>query len=113
MFQSNVFLKDPSDYRRVGKGARYSEEIINIQEVPNLLLLAEGDGVTATSLGQRPSRGGIIIREFEVIHRAPSVEGVTATSLGNLKVTKNYIKINRKNAPNGLSHCSNQTNKEV
>lgn len=82
MFQSYVFLKDPSHYRRVGKGARYSEEIINIQEVPNLLLLAEGDGVTATSLG-------------------------------NLKVTKNYIKINRKNAPNGLSHCSNQTNKEV
>jgi hypothetical protein len=82
MFQSYVFLKDPSHYRRVGKGARYSKEILTIQEVPNLLLLAEGDGVTATSLG-------------------------------NLKVTKNYIKINRKKAPNGLSRCSNQTNKEV
>jgi hypothetical protein len=48
--------------------------------------LAEGEGVTATSLG-RPVRGEINFPS-KLIRRVPSVEGVTATSLGNLILTQ-------------------------
>ncbi len=114
MFQSNVLFKAYSHCSGLRKRAWITKVIVIIQKATNLLLLAEGEGATATSLGQRPSGGGkIIIRCLKIIHRAPSVEGATATSLGNLILTNKYIKINRNKAPNGLSHCSNQTIKEV
>jgi transposase InsO family protein len=54
------------------------------QRADNSMLFAEGEGVTATSLGQRRSSGGKYINSHipEQIHRVPSVERVTATSLG-------------------------------
>jgi hypothetical protein len=111
MFQSYVLFKDYSDDSRIRKRVRVTQITI-IQKAINLLLLAEGEEVTATSLGQRPSGGGIKIHESGKIHRVPSGEEVTATSSGNLTLIKNDIKINRKNAPNGLSPNSKQTKKE-
>jgi len=53
------------------------------RKVANSSMSAEGEGVMATLIGQRPSRGGNkITSEAELIHRAPSVEGVTATLIG-------------------------------
>lgn len=53
------------------------------QRINNSGMLAEGEGVTATSLGQRRSGGGKHISPHaqELIHRVPSVKGATATSL--------------------------------
>jgi hypothetical protein len=111
MFQSNVFFKDYSDDSRIRKRFRVTQVII-IQKSINLLLLAEGKGVTATSFGQRPSGGGIKIHRFRKIHRVPSGEEATATSFGNFTLIKKHIKINRKNAPNELSPVSKQTKEE-
>ena len=103
MFQSYMLFKAYSYYSSLRKENTVTESII----YTNSMLPSEGEEATATCLGKRPSRGGILI-----IHRASSVEEATATCLGNPKVTKTYIKINRKNAPNGLSPNSNQTKKE-
>jgi transposase-like protein len=79
-----------------------------MEVILNSALLAEGEGVTATCLGQRRSSGGKYIpRSLKVIHRVPSVEGATATCLDSFKLFTKYIKINRKNAPNGISPCNN------
>jgi hypothetical protein len=109
MLQPYLLFQDYSHYSRLGEGNKSSIGLFS----PNSLLLAEGEGVTATSLG-RPGRGEILIPP-KLIHRVPSVEGATATSLGSLtlashhKGCKEYFE---KNAPDGLSHCSNYTNKE-
>lgn len=56
----------------------------------NSTLLAEGEGGTATSLGQRRSSGGKKSNPKPgIIHRVPSVEGGTATSLGSFSVARN------------------------
>ena len=106
MFQSKMLFEAYSYNSGVGE----RDPCIR-RKTPNLLLLAEGEGATATSLGQRPSRGGIIIiLSPKIIHRVPSVEGATATSLGNLLVTDGCKEINRKNAPNELFLVSKQKN---
>jgi hypothetical protein len=97
MFQSHVFFKNNSYNSTTRKRTKIS--LINIPI--NLTMLAEREGATATSLGILESFVDIFHRE--IIHRVPSVEGATATSLGNFNVTLKYIKINRKNAPNGVS----------
>lgn len=77
----------------------------------NSTLFPEGEEVTATCLGQCPSRDSIIItRSLRIIHRAPSVEEVTATCLGNLFIIDGCKEINRKNAPNELFLVSNHKN---
>ncbi len=91
MFQPYVFFTHCSDY----SGSREEDWAI----MPNSALFPEGEGVTATSLGQRPSWGG----KFSIIHRVPSVEGATATSLGILFLLRKCKEINRKNAPDELS----------
>ena len=61
-------------------------------------MLPEEEGVTATSLGQRPSRGGKYIkpRSLKIIHCVPSVEGATATSLGATMIRKQALRFKNK-----------------
>jgi transposase InsO family protein len=59
------------------------------QKVANSALLSEGEGATATLIGQRPSRGGNkIIAKPGLIHRAPSVERATATLIGASSIAR-------------------------
>lgn len=107
MFQPYVLFKACSHHKDIGKGN--SPRIISFQiNIFNSPELAEGEGVTATSLG-RPK--GEIEGLFRLIHRVPSVEGATATSLGNFKLIREGKKINRKNAPNELFPVFNKQNK--
>ena len=110
MFQSYVLSQDNSNYRSFGKGDPCS---IRVQPL-NSTLFPEGEGVTATSLGQRPSVGGkYLSRDLKIIHRVPSVEGATATSLGTLPIPDTRKEINRKNAPSGLSNCNIYKTKRI
>lgn len=103
MLQSNVLFEAYSYYSGIRERNPFSTGIKH----PNSTLLAEGEGVTATCLGQLPSRGGIIItRSLRIIHRVPSVKGVTATCLGTFLIIDKHIEIYRKNAPNRLSLCN-------
>jgi len=54
------------------------------QRRDNSLLLAEGEGSTATSLGRPKGEKNDLDK---IIHRVPSVEGSTATSLGETIIT--------------------------
>ena len=103
MFQSDV----PSTYHSNDRKLRKGDQKKRSLAIPNSLVLPEGEEVTATSLGNltRDDR-------HKKIRRVPSVEEATATSLGNPSVTGKRKKINRKTAPNRLSFCSNNTNKE-
>ena len=114
MFQSNVLFQASPDNSIPGKRGLYSRKCtISSPRLVNLLLLAEVEGVTATSLGHRPSGGGnyLFSRALKIIHRVPSVEGATATSLGNLTLLNKCKKINRKSAPDGVSLCFSVKNK--
>lgn len=102
MFQSDVFSANHSNNRKLRKGDQKKESLI----LSNSTALPEGEEVAATSLGK-----SIIRNRNKKIRRVPSVEEAAATSLGNLSIIKNHIKINRKNAPNRLSLCSNNSNK--
>lgn len=106
MFQPYVLFKACSHHKDIGKGnaSKRATFQINIFNSPEL---AEGEGVTATSLG-RPK--GEIEGFFRLIHRVPSVEGATATSLGNFKLLRECKKINRKNTPNELFPVFNKQN---
>lgn len=107
MFQSKVFFEANTHNSGVRGGNPCSKRVRSL----NSTLFPEGKGVTATCLGQCPSRGSIIIsRSQRIIHRVPSVEGVTATCLGNLLVVDRHKEINRKNAPNELFLVSNYKN---
>ena len=107
MFQSKVLFEANTYNSGVREGNTRSTEVKPF----NSTLFPEGEGVTATCLGQCPSRGSIIIsRSQRIIHRVPSVEGVTATCLGNLLVVDRHKEINRKNAPNELFLVSNYKN---
>jgi len=109
MFQSHVFFKDYSNNRSPGK--RVGNAIRDI--ALNSAVLAEEEGVTATFLG-RPVRGGKYLTLLQKqIRRVPSVEGATATFLGNLNLSFKCIKINRKNAPNKISHCNNNKTRRI
>ena len=61
-------------------------------------MLPEEEGVTATSLGQRPSGGGKYIkpRSPKIIHCAPSAEGATAISLGATMIRKKALRFKNK-----------------
>lgn len=109
MFQPNVLFAHHSDYSSFGKGDWLGKKKVVLgQQLTNSTLFPEGEGVTATCLGQRPSRGGKYqSRNLKIIHRVPSVEGATATCLGILNIAKECKKINRKNAPNELSLFNN------
>ena len=102
MLQPYVCSKNHSNHRKFRKG----DQKRKAQDKQNLSALAEGEGVTATSLG-------FLANDYKAkkIHRVPSVEGATATSLGNLSIVRKCKKINRKNAPDRVSPCSNNTNK--
>ena len=103
MFQSKVLFEANTYNSGIRKGNTRSTGIKPF----NSTLLPEGEGITATCLGQCPSRGSIIITcSQKIIHRVPSVEEITATCLGNLFVFDSHKEINRKNAPNELSNCN-------
>lgn len=111
MFQSHVLFETYTYSSGFGERDPCSKRIKH----PNSTLFPEGERVTATSLGQRPSRGDILIISdlIRVIHRVPLVERVTATSLVTLLVLDRGKKINRKNAPNELFLVNNNKKKEV
>lgn len=118
MFWSQVFFRDSSNPRSPGKRTVPKESLRlkwnirlpeNLLKRLNSLLLAEGEGATATSL-VRPSRGGKknsiplkIAFWWGIIHRVPSIEGATATSLVKSTIYKIFEFIARKNAPDELS----------
>jgi len=59
MFQSCVFFEDnPYDTIPRKRDLLAKEKVTLKQELTNSTLFPEGEGVTATSLGQRPSGGG-------------------------------------------------------
>lgn len=108
MFQSKMLFEAYTYNSDIREGNSSSKGLKSF----NSTLFPEGEGVTATCLGQCPFRGSIIItRNLRIIHRVPPVEGATATCLGNLLVAYEYKEINRKNAPNELFLVSNQKNK--
>lgn len=120
MFQSDVLFEDPSHDRSLRErtvpktASKWSKKLRKrLVRPPNSSLLAEGDEATATCLGQRPSRGGILMkRSTRIIHRTPSVEEATATCLGISTKYKIFEFFSRKNAPNGLFLFYQQTKKE-
>jgi hypothetical protein len=95
LFQSHVFFEDNSYYRFPRKRAWLGKETVPliVGLITNSMALAEGEGGTATCLGQRPSGGGKYIkpRSLKIIHRVPSVEGATATCLGNLILARGCL----------------------
>jgi hypothetical protein len=107
MFQPKMLFEAYAYHSRVGERDSRPKGIMYL----NSTLFPEGEGVTATCLGQCPSRGIIIIASSrKIIHRAPSVEEVTATCLGSLFVSDECKEINRKSAPNELFLVSNYKN---
>ncbi|NQY73884.1 MAG: hypothetical protein HRT90_03885 [Candidatus Margulisbacteria bacterium] len=110
MFQSKVLFEANTYNSGVREGNTRSTEVKPF----NSTLFPEGEGVTATCLGQCPSKGSIIITSSQrIIHRVPSVEEITATCLGNLFVSDGCKEINRENAPNELSNCNNNKTKRI
>lgn len=93
MFQSYMLFEAYTYHPGFGEGNQCSKRV----KSPNSTMLSEGDEATATCLGQRTSKGGILI-----IHRASSVEEATATCLGNSTKYKIFEFSARKSAPNEL-----------